>query len=121
MEQPTSHFAELLKSMKPNWASLITTLITSLGSLILAGVIAFGNHQKTDGSNDVKAQDLERRVVMLESDRATRAEVQGVATTLNDFKTDTRTRLSDMKGDLGQIQHLLMEDRRFHQAEAAAK
>jgi hypothetical protein len=73
------------------------TVFTGLCSVILAGVLAFGNFQRHDGVSETKQVDLERRVVVLENDRATRQEVHSLAESLADFKKDTHDRLSHME------------------------
>lgn len=84
------------------------SIIASACSLLLAAVIAFGNTQRNGGANDIKQQDIERRVVLLESDRATRAEVKAVNDRLSDFQGDTKPRLQ-------RIEDLLLKDIRFHE------
>lgn len=80
------------------------SVLASICSLVLAGVIAFGNTQRHEGMNDNEQLDLKRRIELLESDRATRAEVHAVAEGTNDL----RTRME-------RIENLLLRDIQFHQ------
>lgn len=84
------------------------SIIASVCSLVLAGVIAFGNTQRDHGANDTKQAELERRVVVLEADRATRAEVKAVGDSLADLRTELRSRLD-------RLDSLVLKDLQSHQ------
>lgn len=104
MSQPdTSLLHSLLNSAKDNMGSVVASLCT----LVMAGVIAFGNTQHNAGANDTKQADIERRILLLESDRATRAEVTAVKDSLAEFKNDAQPRLM-------RIESLLLQDLQFH-------
>lgn len=104
MQNPLKSIVEHLGNLKPQTAF---AGFTTVCSLILAGVVAFGNYQRHDGVNETKSADLERRIVLLESDRATRLEVHSLAESMVDFKKDTHERLSH-------LEDLLLQDLRSH-------
>lgn len=73
------------------------SLIPSLCSLVLAVVIAFGNGQRREGVSDTKQADFERRIVLLENDRATRTELHSFNDRLTEIGSDLRKRLDGME------------------------
>lgn len=99
-----------------------SSLLAGVCSLILAAVIAFGQTQRNGGVNDTKQVELERRIILLESDRATRAEVKAVNDSLAEFKTDTRTHLdkieNESRGHFDKLETLLLKELQFHRTHA---
>lgn len=97
------NYLEEVKKTFESHGGLVATACT----LVLTCVMAYGGFQRNSGASDVKQEDLERRIVLLEQDRATRIELGALATNVNDFKNDTHSRLD-------RIETLLLKDLQYH-------
>lgn len=94
-----------LETLKPH-LGLATSIISGVATIALSCAIAYGNYTRKDGASDVQSKELERRVVMLENDRATRSEVQALNASFGDYRVESRNRLQHIEDMLvKELQH----------------